>query len=355
LTTRRPTAIIGADMDRDAHLVGSLPGATPAAAMATALDILGPALRSLPDGETGERRNWIIGIVDSLVSHDDLELRKPGDWSDYDKTPRLRVRKGRRLWGASLDFGHVAAVRDSFPAFHEARMAAGRPDLVFQEGVPGDFDLAMFTLGPLGALRHRRPFTEATLGEIRDVKAVTGVDTLFQIEVPVELVLLAKAPSPTRPVLARLLARAVTGLAAGTAEGTRFAVHLCLGDMNNRAFGTMTDVSPLVLLANAIIDNWPAGRTLELLHAPFAAADQPATTDPTFYSALRDLRLPADVRFAAGFAHEAQSLEDQRRIRTVIDDHLGRPVVISSACGLGRRSEAAGRAVLQRTAELCAG
>ncbi len=177
--------------------------------------------------------------------------------------------------------------------------------------------------------------------------------TLFQVELPVELVLLAKAPAAARPALAKIFARGITGLAAGAAEGTRFALHLCLGDMNNRAFGTMTDVSPLVLLANAVLDGWPAGRPLEVLHAPFAAADSPATTDPAFYVPLRKLRLPAGIRFAAGFAHESQSLADQLQIRTILDDHLRREVVIASACGLGRRGEAAGRAVLERTAELC--
>jgi len=338
---------------RDAHLVGSLPGSTPGAAMATALDVLGPSLRSLPDGETGERRNWVVSIVEGLRTHPDLELRRQGDWSDYDRTPQLKPRKGRRLYGASLDFGHVAAVSESFPQFEAVRTAAGRPDLVFQEGVPGDFDLAMFTLGPAGALRHRRPFTEATLGEIRDVRTITGTRTLFQIEVPAELVLLAKAPAAARPALARLLARSVTGLPAAAPEGTRFAVHLCLGDMNNRALGTMTDVGPLVQLANAIVRSWPAGRDLDLIHAPFAAANQPATTDAAFYAPLRQLRIPAAVRFAAGFAHESQSLADQRGIRARIDDLLQRQVVIASACGLGRRTEVAGRAVLERTAELC--
>ncbi len=123
--------------------------------------------------------------------------------------------------------------------------------------------------------------------------------------------------------------------------------------MNNRAFGTMTDVSPLVLLANAVTRGWPDGRRLDLLHAPFAAADQPATTDPAFYAPLQDLNLPAGVEFAAGFAHESQPLTDQLAIRTIIDDQLHREVMISAACGLGRRSEADGRAVLERTAELC--
>ena len=321
--------------------------------MAAALDTLGPFLRTLPDGETGERRNWVISIVDGLRSHPDLELAKPGDWSDYDKTPVLKVRDGRRLFGANLDFGHVAAVTESYPQFEAALVHAGRPDIAFQEGVPGDFDLAMFTLGPARALRHRRAFTEATLTEIHRVGAITGPDTLFQIEVPVELVLLAKAPPALRPALASVLARTVTGLAAAAPVGTRFGVHLCLGDMNNRAFGTMTDVSPLVLLANAITSEWPEGRRLDVLHAPFAAADQPATTDPAFYTPLTKLRVPPATRFAAGFAHEAQPLAQQLAIRSIIEDHLHREVAMAAACGLGRRTEDAARAVLDRTAELC--
>jgi len=98
----------------------------------------------------------------------------------------------------------------------------------------------------------------------------------------------------------------------------------------------------------------PDRRPLDILHAPFAAADHPATTDPAFYAPLRDLDLPEDVRFAAGFAHESQPLSDQLQIRSVIDDLLRREVAIAAACGLGRRSEPDGRPVLERTAELCA-
>lgn len=339
---------------REAHLVGSLPGATAADAMSTALDILGPYLRSLPDGETGERRNWILSIVEHLRNHPDLSLAREGDWSDYDKTPRFRVRRGHRLLGATLDLGHVAATRASFPAFEKARAAAGREDVVFQQGVPSDLDLALFALGPMGGLRHRRAFTEATVAEVRELAAFTGPGTLFQVEMPAELVLLARAPSRARPLLARLLARSVAQLAAGAPVGTRFAVHLCLGDMNNRAFGTLDDVSPLVTLANAVMAQWPTDRPLELVHAPFAAADHPATTEPAFYEPLRRLRIPAEIRFAAGFVHEAQPLEEQRRIRDLIEDELGRPVVVSSACGLGRRTDEAARSVLERTADLCA-
>ncbi len=340
--------------DRHAHLVGSIPAADTGTAMRLAMDKLGPLLRTLPDGETGERRNWIIHVIESLRSQPDLELAKDGDWSDYDRVPRLRIRRGHRLYGATLDFGHVAAVEGSLPIFKQVRADSDRTDLAFQIGVPGDFDMAMFTLGPVGALRHRRPFTEATLHEIRRVHALLGDDAVFQIEVPAELVLLARAPRRVQPALASVLGREITSLAAGAPETARFGVHLCLGDMNNKALGRMRDASPLVELGNAIVRRWPAGRRLEYLHAPLAAGDEPAPTDASFYEPLARLRMPPTVRFVAGFAHEARTLDEQRRIRWIVEERIGHPVNVSAACGLGRRTERAAIANMEQTAALCA-
>ena len=90
---------------RRAHLVGSLPGESAGEAMRLAVERLGDDLAYLPDGETGDRRNWVIPMIESLREHPDLDLAKDGDWSDYDKIPRLRVKPGHRLYGASLDLG----------------------------------------------------------------------------------------------------------------------------------------------------------------------------------------------------------------------------------------------------------
>ncbi len=338
---------------RGAHLVGSLPGATAEEAMSDVLDRLGPHLRSLPDGETGDRRNWIIHIIEALRAHPDLELVKDGDWSDYDRIPRFKVRKGHHLYGASLDFGHVAAAEESLPFFEVLRSKAGRDDLPFQVGVPGDFDMAVFTLGPKSALRHKRAFTEATLSEIRRVHGLTSGDAVFQIEVPAELVFVAGTPGPGQPAMAKLLGGRIAALAAGAAPGTRFGIHLCLGDMNHRALGRMDDATPLVLLSNAINKSWPDDRTLEFVHAPFAAADDPPPVDPSFYSPLARLNLSRGVRFIAGIAHEDQALEAQLSIRSAIDAAVGHPVDISTSCGLGRREPEAARSALDRIAALC--
>jgi hypothetical protein len=338
-------------VDRRAHLVGSIPAPSASDAMRLAVDRLGPDLDYLPDGETGERRNWVISMIDAFRDHPDIRLVKPGDWSDYDKTPRFGLRPGHRLYGAALDLGITSAALAARPEFDALRdkleqASQGRPR--FQVGIPSDVDLALFTFGPAGPVRYRRPFTEALASTMHQVHAAFGDDVLFQIEVPVEQVVLARAPSPARPALATVLAGRIAALAQGAPVGARFGLHLCLGDMNHRALGKVTDAGPLVQLANAAVRRWPAGWPLEYVHAPLAAADNPPTADPAFYQPLSDLRLGPDVRFIAGFAHEDQDERTQVSIRQMIEDAVGQPVGISTSCGLGRRQPDAALAAMDR-------
>ncbi len=357
--------------DRAAHLVGSTPFADAGDAFEIAFDRLGGHLRSVPDGETGERRNWIIHIIEALRRHPDLEVAREGDWSDYDRTPTFRVRKGHRLTAGSLDLQHVAPVEAAYPDFARRRAeavsagVAGAGELAFQVGIPGDLDMALFVFGPVGILRHRRAFTDATVAEIRQIAALAGhdsagrTDVVFQLEIPAELVFVARFPDILQPVAAWWLGRGVARLAARSPAGTRFGIHLCVGDMNHRALARLRDVAPLVRLANAIARAWPDGRTLEFVHAPFAAAAEPPPSPGTpdgarFYAPLRQLRLPVGTRFIAGFVHEARPLEEQRQTLALIESLVGRRVDVATSCGLGRRDREAALATIDRAAQLVA-
>lgn len=331
---------------RRALLVGSIPGTDAADAMRLAVDRLGPDLDFMPDGETGERRDWIKSMLDGFREHPRFETVRDGDWSDYDTTPRFRVRPGERLYGAALDLGIVAAARASLPVFRELRPAA-----TFQVGIPGALDLAMFTFGPAGMMRHAGVFAEALSLTMHEVHALAGGEVLFQIEIPAEMILLARSPRPARKALARLLADRVAALALGAPAGARFGVHLCLGDLNHRALGRLGDAGPLVQLANALAARWPSTRPLHYVHAPLAAAVAPPVDDPAFYRPLSGLRL-GGARFVAGYAHERQDLATQLRIRGYVEDAVGGATDVSTSCGLGRRNRADAIAAMDRIREL---
>jgi hypothetical protein len=339
---------------RAAHLIGSIPAPDAEAAMRQALEVVGARLRFLPDGETGERYHWVIHIIEGLRQHPDLQLVSDGRWSGYDDLPKFRVRRGHRLFGATLDFGHVAAFRGSWPVFQRLRGEAGRPDLAFQVGVPGDFDMAMFTFGPAGAVRHRRPFTEATVREIHEIHALGGDDVVFQIEIPAELVAVARVPPALQPTVAGRLAAGIATIVRAAPAGARFGIHLCLGDMNHQALGRMTDVAPAVHLANALVRRWPTGRPLEFVHMPFAAAEEPPPHARDWYAPLAQLTLPPGTRLVAGLVHEDEDVQDQEQLLAMVEGIVGHEVDVAAACGLGRRQPGPAAAAMQRAAVLTA-
>ena len=342
---------------RAVHLVGS----TPFRDVDEALDIfaekLGPYLRTVPDGETGARKNWIQGLMESFRDHPDLEVAKDGSFTDYTDVLTFRVRRGHRFTADGLDLGYLRHFEVSWPEYLRQRArfgerSGGLPR--FQVGIPGDLNLSSFSFGPLGGIRRRAPFREATLRDIRAIHAVAGDGVVFQVEVPYEQIGVTMAPSFLRRPAAAYLARGIARLAREAPEGTRWGIHLCLGDMNHRALGRLRDAGPIVALSNAIVARWPAGRPLDFVHAPFAAAVEPPPLEPEFYEPLRRLTLPEGTRFIAGFVHEGRTLEEQRALMARLDALLGHPVDVACSCGLGRRSRENALQTIDLAASLCA-
>lgn len=325
---------------RGVHLVGSIPAQNAEQAMQEAVTRLGNRLSTLPDGETGDRRDWIVSTVRALRTHPDLEVSRDGDFSDYRHALNFRVRRNHTLRGQTLDLGYLSGYERSIEEFHLVERDSGLRGLTFQVGIAGDLDMAMMAMGPTRMFAHRKAFRDATVAEIDQIRERATVPVLFQLELPCELVMVAQTPRPFRPLVAAALAKGVARIAEQVRPGTRFGIHLCLGDLGHRAFGTLRDAAPLVLLANAIVRAWPWTRPLEYVHAPFAAGERPAPLEPAFYRPLSALRLPSGVRFVAGFVHEARDLAEHHRILRMIEKQWGRQVDVAAACGLGRRTPA---------------
>jgi hypothetical protein len=327
------------EMARRAHLVGAWPGRDPEHAMELALEHLAPHLDRMTDGETGDRHLWITPGLDGFRANPDVEIVRDGDWSSYEDTARWRVKDGVTLDPDNIRLHYARSFEGSFPPFKVLRERYGRPDLRFQVGIPAPIDLAVdaFAEDAFADPSIIAACTAATAREINRIAPQGGDDVVFQVETVVALVGVAQAPDEAQSAAADQMAAGLCELARRAPEGTRFGFHLCVGDFHHKAFGKMRDARPLVLLANAVAAAFPAGRVLEFVHAPFAAAVEPPIEDETFYEPLRDLRLPDDVRFIAGFLHESLDLGAHQELLARIESLTGREVDVAAACGLGRR------------------
>ena len=330
---------------RSVHLVGSLPADNTRDALTWVTGILGNTIGPcMPDGETGERSDWVNRLVEDLRSHPDLELVRDGGWTGYTDTPAFRVKKGRRLRWIDLDY--FAEFEKSWPAYQDLVHGSGRR---FQIGIPGHLDVAAIAFGfnlPV-ALRNLAPFREATIREIAAIWARAGDLAVFQLEVPIELIALTKLPRSAQPAAAKRFAREVLRLVEAAPKGTRFGLHLCLGDLNNESMGAPADAGPLVILGNAIMAGWPKGRILEYVHVPLSHGSQPPTMDPDYYEPLTQLWIPDRVRFIGGFIHEKSLIKDLVLIRDQIEFNLGRQIDVAASCGLGRRNQKAAQLNLE--------
>jgi hypothetical protein len=326
-------------MTRKTHLVGAWPGHSPEHAMETALEHLAPHLVRMTDGETGDRRLWITPSIDTFRANPDVEKIKDGAWTDYDDAAQFRVRDGVTLKSDNIRLGYARAFAGSFPAFKVLRERFGRPDLIFQVGVPAPVDLSVTTFGEAGFTDPSilEATTEAATGQIREIFEVAGDEVVFQLETVTALVAIAQAPDDEQPKVSAQLADGFLDLVSRAPQGSRYGAHLCLGDFHHKAYGKMRDVRPLVLFAHELARRWPDGRFLDYVHAPFAAAAEPPIPDPRFYAPLSDLALPANTRFVAGFIHEALDIQQNRELLERIERLVGHEVDVAAACGLGRR------------------
>ncbi|WP_432542980.1 hypothetical protein [Kineococcus sp. SYSU DK002] len=339
---------------RRMHLVGTLPQfPTAADALTWQVDELAGRVRRLTGGETGDRLRWIVPVVQRLAHRPELRRTRSGDWSGYDDVDRFARRRGRRLLPEHLDLRIAEHAEEELRVLQDSQHPA-TPALPLQVGLPGHLDLAWFSFGPAAVPRAAPVVRRALGGEIARTVAAGGRSVVFQLELPAELVAVAAAPGPLRPAAARLVARLAVRPVAEAPAGTRFGVHLCLGDLGHRALRQLPDAGPLVQLTAALVRAWPAGRTLEFVHLPFSGGDRTPPADPAPYAPLRTLRgvLPEQVQLIAGVAHEGQAAEDQVRVLALVEEALGRRVDVATACGLGRRSPAAADAAVRATLRL---
>lgn len=322
---------------RIVHLAGSLPGRDPHDAMSTALDILGPRLRTMPDGETGERSRW-VGYQMARLEKLPAVYTMPGQgWDHDDDLPGHRIRDGEQLTTPEVE--RCLPLRDAFAdcygPFTALRAAAGRPGLAYQMGTPSPLDLACIMFGPDGADTPAiyDPILQATQRQVDDCR---HHDVIFQVETVVAPFLTGYADDSAQPGTAAALAGRLADLPRRTEPGVRYGIHLCTSDLHHKPRTPLPDARALVLLANEIGRAWPVG-CLEYIHLPVACGDIPPSSSPAWYEPLRDLDLPPGVRLAAGYAHETLDLSGHLRVRDMIEDRTGYPADVAAPCGLGRR------------------
>lgn len=337
-------------MSRCVHLVGAWPGEFGVDAIDSAFTRLGPKLARMSDGETGDRSQWLLPTMAWMRANPDVvrqdmpvpvRVLERGQETGEGEKPKgggfYLLRDGHSLTPDHLQMGYVYAFKQSYPAFKALRERYEQPNVSFQVGIPSPLDLARVAFGLDAMLEPSLtgPFTDVTLDQISQILEDAGDDVIFQLETVGTLLAVAMASPEEQPAVAEQMAKELVKLVERAPEGTRFGAHLCLGNYQHKASMQLQNAWPIVYLANALAKHFPAGRQLEYIHAPLAAAALPPSLEESWYEPLSELDL-GGVRFIAGFVHEALDIEQLKYLLETIERIAGCEVDVASTCGLGR-------------------
>ena len=350
---------------RSAMLVGSLPFVDEESCMKQALDLLGPALFCLPDGEIGDktpafpkgnRIAWVVYALEKLtqdtsswqVVKQPLRSHDDGMAVNYDSIQKLKPLHSPADMPHHVTLGYDDFFRRSYPIFQRLRQQQHLPNLKFQLGVPTGFAMGFAFANPITWLRYTNAFNTIIAREVNAALALANDDVIVQLEVPPELYAAYKLPTP----LMRLALRPILDLLNKLTPGAQIGIHLCLGDFHNEALVHPKTLDKMVAFSNRLVEAWPQQHQLVYVHYPFAEGTLPPTTDSRYYAPLTNIQLPASTRFVAGFVHEKRSLAEHRHIQDSIETARGQAVDVASSCGLGRRTPQVAVDLMSMTARL---
>ncbi len=325
-----------------AHLVGSVPLDDSETVFRTVCAELGPHLRRIPDGETGERRRWIWFQRDMLWNHPDLEedpdagLYAVYQWDGVllRETPYLRFKPSSDPEAVRFPTGYAEAAAASYTVYSRLREEGIiGPDTRFQVSLPTPMSTGYMYVSPSSRDAYL-PAYERSLLEALDgiLNAIPHDHLSIQWDVCQE-VLLFEGYFPHRPddykqQVYSLLSR----LGGKVPESVELGYHLCYGSPADEHLIMPEDMSILVEISNGVSGN--LNRRMDFMHMP-VPKDR---TDRAYFQPLRGLALPDSAELILGLIHFDDPEGDAARIAAARDcvPMFG----VSSECGWGRTDPA---------------
>jgi hypothetical protein len=239
-----------------AHFNGSVNLADCESVMREVATRVPSGLRRVPDGETGDRGNWIFFQMQKFLQSPLLvPARPPGAEGDYEQVPQLRLADGvdpaQMRWP---DLGYADAYRASYATFAALRREGAIGDGVrFQVEYPTPLASIGAYIVPEQQQVLLGSYEQAMFADLaRLLAAVPHDQVAVQWDVAVEFGILEEAFAPggaqAFDAIVAGLARCVDQVPAEVPAG----LHLCYGDYGHEHFKQPQSLALQVRVLNAV-------------------------------------------------------------------------------------------------------
>lgn len=342
-------------MSRNVYLVGSVPMANTEEVFSSVSAALGSRIKRLPDGETGERGDWITwlepvfaGNPAFVKSGEFFRVHSSGTGRErYTLKPGVAV---EAVQFPNLFYADIAA--QSYAVFKRLKDAGKIPPATkFQvDLVPAHSVVWLFLVENLHASIDPI-YNAAVKREIDKIAAIVSHGELA-IQFDIASAVFARLErneagryGRTKAEMQDAFAAIVTDLGDRVPAGVDLLYHLCYGDSGHRHVVEPTDMGDMVEFANRV--SRQIARPIELIHMP-VPRDR---ADDAYFAPLRRLELRAETELCLGLVHYTDGV-DGARARLGAAQKYVRDFSIATECGFGRRDPATIPALLRLHAEI---
>ncbi|HEY2135298.1 MAG TPA: hypothetical protein VGH49_05385 [Xanthobacteraceae bacterium] len=327
-------------MGRDIYLVGSVPMADAAEVFENVSAALGARIRRIPDGETGERGDWITWLEPVFARNP--AFRKSGEFFRVHASgtgrERYALAPGYRPQDVRFDNLFYADIaRESYAVFRrlkdEGKIAAGTKFQV--DLVPAHSVIWLYLVDGLHATID--PIYNAALKrEIDKIAAAIPHDDLaiqFDVASAVFARLERNQPSSygrTKAEMQETFGNILIDLGNHVPASVDLLYHLCYGDSGHRHVVEPTHMGDMVDFANGVSGR--IRRPVQLIHMPVPRN----RADDAYFEPLRHLRLRPETQLCLGLVHYTDGVEGtEKRLATA--RKYAPNFAIATECGFGRR------------------
>ena len=339
----------------DIHLVGSIPLRNATEVFETVSAALGPRLLRIPEGETGERAEWMGWIDRDFQSHPDLE---PTDETFRPhaagrSTIRYRLKPSAQAELISFDnLRHASFAIESYDLFVHLKktgkilshcryqFAMAHPISVTNHYAVGSAQDAIERAYERGLVRQ----ITKMLAVIPPKDLAIQWDLGSTVFAPLQLGTPTRHGATKQEMLDTICASCVRIGNAVPAEAD-LLYHLCYGNSGHRHAIEPIDMRDMVELASQL--SAAIARPIQLFHMPVPRDRD----DDRYFEPLAGLTMQPQSRVSLGLIHMTDGKPGAERRLTVAQRYLA-DFLIATECGFGRRPPESIPALLQLHAEL---
>ncbi len=335
------------------HFVGSIPLSNAMEVMQTLSSRFGPWLPRIPDGETGERTNWIQYQEDVIARLPGAEkISGTGDMRSTTAkrahTGKFRVPAGTQLNPGMLgDLGYARAAIESYNDYAVLRSnGAIAPECRYMIALPSPYNVISFCVMPESAGAVEAIYEQQLILELNKILSAIPHDQLsLQWDVVHDLqafdtaslnaaVAAGRLPSvdlrktwfsPAKQGIVDRLVRLGDLVPADVELG----YHLCYGSFGGRHFVEPESAAAMVELTNAVLGGLK--RPMDFIHMPVPIERD----DDAYFAPLASLKRPAGLKVYLGLIHETDGLPGTMRRYETAQRHAEN-FGVSTECGFGR-------------------